>query len=668
MEEYNVLKDILIIFALSTFVNFIFTYIKVPTVIGYLLTGIVAGPHLLGLISSQSQISLMADIGVILLLFSIGMEFSLKHLMKIRRVVFLGGFLQVILTAGAFYLSARIYGMDWKGAIFAGLIAALSSSALVLKILQERSEITSNFGRTVVGILIFQDLMLVPLLLLTDLMGASTTTGIGKELFVLAIKTVGIVAFVYVGNKWLFPRLLRAIAMTKNQELFMMSILVLCLGIAFLTSSLGMSLAFGAFLAGLMISDSDYSSNAFGNLVMFKDTFTSFFFVSIGMMLDLHFVANNWNYVAIAVVIVIGLKYIIGGGVGFLLGHTLKGSTMIGIALAQVGEFSFILAKLGFENGLISDFFYHLFLSVAVITMALSPFIIQMAPKIADLQTRLPFPKKIIDGLFPLEEISVPELSEHIIIIGKDIAALRLSMMTKYAGMPYISIVFDPSIVREKQKNGETVIYGDAVNEPILKKAHIETAKIVVISVGDPIPAMAILEKIRNLSPNVYIIMRANKITEIERLYAIGADQVVPEKIETAIDLFRRILAKQDITSREINKTINKIRDDYYGIFREKDTSHKVSMFDEMDYLGIDSAEVEEGSEADGKSLVDIQLRKRSGATLLSIKRGKNYIEQPQPDTKFEVGDIAYLLGSPEQTNEAKKILKAKGMKILKVE
>ncbi len=653
--EFNILKDILIIFALSTVVNLIFTKIKVPTIVGYLLTGVIAGPHLLGLISSQHQIELMAEIGIILLLFSIGMEFSLKHLMRIRRVVFLGGFLQVILTTGGFLFASYLYQMNWKSGLFVGLIAALSSSALVLKVLQERSEITSNYGRTVVGILIFQDILLVPLLLFTNLMGAESSN-LGHEIVLLGLKTGLIVAFVYVGNKWLLPWLLHVIALTKNQELFMMSILVICLGIAFLTSSLGMSLAFGAFLAGLMISDSEYSHNAFGNLVTFKDTFTSFFFVSIGMLLDLNFVFDNGLIVFFSVFMVLTVKAIVAGGVGFLLGHTFKGTVMIGLALSQVGEFSFVLAKLGVSNHIISNFFYHLFLSVAVITMSISPFIIQLAPRLATMLMKLPLPKIIVNGLFPLKEIEIPELNQHLIIIGKDTSAIKLSVMAQQVRIPYLAIVFDPSVVRDRQKKGEMVIYGDAVNEPILKKAHIETASVVVISVGDIIPAMAILEKIKKLNPMAYTIVRAKQTLDIAQLYTLGADQVVPEKLETAIDLFRRVLSKQHIAQREISRIVSDIREDYYGIFRDKDIHHRTTFLDEMDQAEIASLKIEPNSTAEGQSLVGLQLRNTTGVTLLSVKRGKELIEHPEASFVFNGGDYASVLGTPEQISKAKQL------------
>ncbi|MFW6370595.1 MAG: cation:proton antiporter, partial [Bacteroidota bacterium] len=402
--ELTLLKDIVIIFALSTVVNFFFTKINFPTIIGYMLTGIVAGPHLLGLIESAHEIELMAEIGVVLLLFSIGMEFSMKQLYRIRKVVFFGGMFQVFVTAAVFYGVSYFYELSWKGGLFIGFLAALSSSAIVLKLLQERSEISSNYGRTVLGILIFQDLMLVPLILFANLLGEGTSD-LSGEVLILVLKMVLILAFVYVGNKWLLPKLLHLIAMVRNQELFMMSILVICLGIALITSELGLSLAFGAFLAGLMISESEYSHNAFGNLVPFKDTFTSFFFVSIGMLLNLNFVFENYKLVLFSIFMVIGLKTIIAGGTGFLLGHTFRGTVMIGLALSQVGEFSFILAKLGLSYEIISDFHYQLFLAVAVITMSVTPMLIHVAGPLSNRLLKLPLPRFWREGLFPLQEI-----------------------------------------------------------------------------------------------------------------------------------------------------------------------------------------------------------------------------------------------------------------------
>jgi CPA2 family monovalent cation:H+ antiporter-2 len=646
--DFTILKDIVIIFALSTFVNLVFSRIRIPTIIGYLLTGIIAGPYALALIQSIHEIELMAEIGIILLLFSIGMEFSLNHLLKIRRIVFLGGFLQLITTAVITMLIARFYDLTWNSALFIGFITALSSTAVVLKLLQERSELTSNYGRTVLGILIFQDVILVPLLLFVPIMGGDAVN-MPVEILVLILKAFIIIGLVYIGNKWLMPKILHAIALRRNQELFLMSILLICLSVALLTSELGMSLAFGAFLAGLMISESEYSHNVFGNIIPFKDTFTSFFFVSIGMLLDLDFVMENYLLIIATVALVIILKMIIGSFCAFILGHTLKGTILVGIAISQVGEFSFILAELGTEYDLISPFYFQLFLATAIITMAISPFIIQVASPVADLILKLPVPKFLVEGLFPLKQIEVPNLSNHLVLIGKDSRALKLSLMANYMELPYVSIVFDPALARERQKKGETVIYGDAINIPILEKAHVDHAKIVIISIGDLMIAMAVTEKVRLLNKHAIILVRTRHVHDIEELYKAGADQVIPEEFETAINLFERILKKYLIPQKKISHTIGEIRADNYGIFRAEEHEPGYSMIKEIPNIEIGALKIDGPSELTGKSLIELQFRAVYGVTVVAIKRKDSIIDHPNPNEKFHHGDIAYILGNPEQ-------------------
>ena len=652
----ELLRDIVIIFALSTLVNLIFTKMKIPTVVGYLITGIIAGPHLLSLISTRHQIELLAEIGVVMLLFTIGLEFSLKHLLKIRRIVFFGGLIQVCVTAGAFFITSHFYGMSWQSGLFIGFIAALSSSAIVLKLLQERSELTSNYGRTVLGILIFQDLLLVPLILFTNLI-SENSVDIPKEFLILALKVILIIGLVYVGNKWLLPKLLHLIALTRNQELFMMSIFLICFSIALLTFKLGMSLAFGAFIAGLMISESEYSHNTFGNFVTFKDTFTSFFFVSIGMLLDLSFVIENYQLVIISLLMVIVLKSLIAGGTGFILGHTLQGTVLIGFALSQVGEFSFILAKLGFDSSILSDFYYQLFLAVAVITMALTPLMISLSSPFVKVLLKLPLPQVLINGLFPLKEIEIPDFKKHLVIIGKDPSAIKLSGMAKYNNIRHISIIFDPVLAKGKMQNGDLVVYGDAVNEPILRKAHVETADIVVISVGKIIPSLAIIEKVRHINPNAFILVRAAHIGNLGLFYKMGADQVLPEKFEIAVDLLNRILVNMLIPQKEVNRILTHIRNINLGDFTEKDLVNQQSILDEFTNIYISALKVETDSHVEGKSLSEIRLRQATGVTLLAIKRGSDVLEHPVPETVFQSGDIAYVLGNPEQINFASEYL-----------
>lgn len=653
--DISLLKDIVILLIISTLINVAFVRIKVPTIVGYLLTGILLGPHLLGLIQAQHEIEMIAEIGVVLLLFTIGMEFSLKHLLKIRKVVFFGGLFQVFVTAGVFMLVSKIYDLPWQTGLFIGFLAALSSSALVLKLLQERSELTSNYGRTTLGILIFQDLMLVPILLLTNFLG-SESSNITYELSVLTIKMVIIIAFVYVGNRWLIPKLLHMVALLKNQELFMLAIFMICMAVSLITFQLGMSLAFGAFLAGLMISESEYSHNAFGNLITFKDVFTSFFFISIGMMLDMSFVVDNYPIVIASVLLLLGIKTIVGGATGFILGHTFRGTVMIGLALCQVGEFSFILAKIGFKTSIINDFYYQLFLAVAVITITVTPFVMNISMPLSNLLLKLPLPKVLINGLFPLKEIEIPHMNNHLVIIGKDSTAMKLSIMAKHIQMPHISVIFDPTIVRDKLKNGDVAIYGDAINLPILYKAHVDSADIVIISVGSAVPTMAIIESVRKISKSAHIIVRAQHVEMVEQFYKLGADQVIPQSFELAIDLFHRVLSKRLIPLKETNRIISSIRSDYLGVYSDKDLQNQASILEELSHIEISAIKIEEFSELVGKNLQDSQLRNRTGVTLLAVKRGKTVIEHPNLQFVFNCNDIAFVLGSPEQVNAASEL------------
>ncbi len=655
--DLNVLKDIVIIFALSTLVNFIFTRFKIPTIIGYLITGIVAGPYALAVIHLPKDIELMAEIGIILLLFTIGLEFSLNHLLKIRHIVFWGGLLQLVATTVVVMVIVHFMQLSWTTALFAGLITALSSTAVVLKILQERSELTSNYGRTVLGILVFQDIVLVPLLLFVPMLD-SRSEKIGIDLLMLGLKTLVIIGIVFVGNRWLMPKLLHRVALTRNHELFFMSVLLICFSVALLTSSLGMSLAFGAFLAGLMISDSGYSHNTFGNIAPFKDTFTSFFFVSIGMLLNLSFVAEHFWLVLASVIVVVVVKMVIGIFCAFILGHTLKGTILVGLAISQVGEFSFILAQLGLDHSIITPFYFQLFLTTAIITMAISPFLINLGESISSAILKLPLPKILIDGLFPLQQIDIPVLNDHIVLIGKDSRALNLSVMAKRMNLPYISIIFDPAIVRTKQKKGETVLYGDAINLPILKKAHVDTARVVVISIGELVTAMTVTEHVRQLNKHAIIIVRSRQVYDIEDLYKLGADHVVPEEFETAINLFERVLTKYLVPRRDIINTIENIREDNYGIFRDRE-KYPDLLLPEIPNIEVVALKIDLGCKIIGNSLAEVNFRKTFGVTIVAINRQETIIDHPGPSEKLREGDIVYVLGTPEQAARAAEMITA---------
>jgi len=365
------------------------------------------------------------------------------------------------------------------------------------------------------------------------------------------------------------------------------------------------------------------------------------------MLLDLNFVSSHIFLILGTVLLVILIKTIVAGGTAFILGHTFRGTIVVGLALAQIGEFSFILAKTGQEYLILTEFYYQLFLAVTIVSMAVSPFLIMIAKPAANLMLKLPIPQLLIKGLFPLQEIDVPEMQSHIVLIGKDSRSLNLARMARHMKLPYVSIVFDPAEVRKRQLKGESVIYGDAMNEPILRKAHVETAEIVVISIGETITALGIIEKVRRLNNHAYIIVRSKYVTNIKDFYQMGADQVIPEEFETAIDLFELVLKKLLIPKDEIDEAISGIRDDNYGIFREKDENNTVTLTDMIPDMEIIALKAGSYELFPGNSLESIDLRKLHGLTVVAVKRKDEILENPGSAFVFESEDIVYVLGKP---------------------
>ena len=566
--EISLLQDFIIIFGLASLVNFVFQKIKVPGIIGFLITGIILGPFGFGLIKGVHEIEIMAEIGVVLPLFTIGMEFSLKNLIQIKRTVFLGGGLQVLLTIGASVLIARLFKIGWGQSVFYGFLVALSSTAIVMKVIQERVEVNSHHGRTSLGILIFQDLIIVPMILLIPILSGESS-GILSSIGWMIVKTGAVIVIVLLLARYAVPNMLHQVARTQNQELFLLVILLVGLTVAWTTSKLGLSLALGAFLAGLAISESDYSHQAFGRIVPFRDIFTSFFFVSIGMLLNLNYLINNLVLILLLSLGVIVLKTLVSGFVAFILGLPFKTTVVVGLILSQLGEFSFLLSDIGLSKNLIPAEHYQLFLAVAIITMSFAPFIIMFAPAISGFVTdRVRIPGKYIAGTHTPAPPPTDVLHNHLVIIGMGINGHNVARAARITDIPYVVIETDPDIVVDEQKNGEPIMFGDANDEHILQQAAIERAGVVVSTIADPVTTFGIAEKVRKKNQEAYIIIRTKYLEDVEDLYDLGADEVIPEEFETAVEIFARVLAKYDMPVEEINANTAKLRADHYRVFR----------------------------------------------------------------------------------------------------
>jgi monovalent cation:H+ antiporter-2, CPA2 family len=652
--EIPLLKDITIIFGVSIVVIFICHRIRLPVIVGFLLTGVLIGPYGLGILKAVHEVEVLAEIGIVLLLFTIGIEFSLKKLLEIRKSVLMGGSLQVLLTFLAAFSIVGHFGQTSDEAVFIGFLVTLSSTAIVLKLIQERAEVDSPHGRTTLGILIFQDIIIVPMILITPLL-AGSAGGLGESLLVFVVKGIGTVILVMVGAKWIVPQVLYQVARTCNRDLFLLSIVAICLSVAWITSSVGLSLALGAFLAGLIISESEYSHQALGNILPFRGVFTSFFFVSIGMLLDVGFLFQQPGLIVLITLCVLVLKSIIAVSVTILLGLPLRTGILVGLALSQVGEFSFILSRAGIEHGLLSENIYQLFLNVSVLTMAATPFAIAIAPRLADLVLRLPLPKKLKSGLRPVQEIKELDKKDHLIIIGLGVNGVNVARVAKAAGIPYVIIEMNPETVRRELAKGEPIFYGDATHEEVFNHANIKDARIVVVAINDPAATRRITETARKLNSKVHLIVRTRYLQEMAALHKLGADQVIPEEFETSVEIFTRILAKYLVPRHEIESLVAEVRSEDYGMLRSLSTG-PASFSDltlQLPDVEISTFRVGERSAPVGRSLAQIELRKRYGVTVLAIRRDSQILPNPHGETPLCAGDVLFVLGPPEKIAEA---------------
>ncbi|MCC9137355.1 cation:proton antiporter [Pontibacter silvestris] len=653
--EIPLLSDIVIILGLAVVVILLFQRFKLPTILGFLATGVIAGPHGLSLIQDTHDIEILAEIGVILLLFIIGMEFSLRQLAMIKRTVLLGGTAQVFLTIGLVALVMVILGFEIGEAVFMGFLISLSSTAIVLKLLQDRSEINSPHGKIILGILIFQDIIVVPMMLFTPLMAAGGTENLVMSLLLMAAKGILVIVFVLISARYLVPKLLYLVAQTRSRELFILCVVVICFAVAWFTSSLGLSLALGAFMAGLIISESEYSHQATSNILPFREIFTSFFFVSIGMLLDFNFMLQHFLVILFFTTITILLKGLVATIAGRILQYPLRVSVLVGLSIFQVGEFAFILSTTGINNGLLTDATYQYFLSVSLLTMGITPFIIKSYHNIASRIT-----SSISNGETHFAIADIPneaedelhKLDDHIVIIGYGINGRNVAKAAKHAHIPYIIIELNAVTVRQERQLGEPILYGDAVHGTILSHVNIQKARVVVIAISDPQATKRILASIRQNNEKVHIIVRTRFVQEMEENYRLGADEVIPEEFETSIEIFTRVLTKYLMPQDEIDAFTQLIRSDNYDMLRSISGKTSGSMANLNFVLpDIEVATLRVYTKDEGivnKPLLEINIRNRFNITIVAINRKNETILNITASTKLQQGDVLYVVGRPE--------------------
>ncbi|NJD57426.1 MAG: hypothetical protein FIA94_13625 [Nitrospirae bacterium] len=652
--EYTVLKSLVVIFGASAFVVFILQRLKVPSIVGFLISGVIIGPHGIGLIRDTHAVEVMAEVGVILLLFTIGIEFSLARLARIRKSVIAGGGLQMALTTAFMAAAGALVAVKPGDALFFGFLIALSSTAIVLKLLAEKGETDSPHGRVMVGILIFQDLCIVPLMLLIPVLsgGNVMATDIAMKMGMAVL----IISVVLVSARWLVPGLLHQVVHTRSRELFIITIIMLCMGTALLTARFGLSLALGAFLAGLVISESEYAHQATTDILPFKDSFIGLFFVSVGMLMDIGYTAANWQKVTAAVAASFTLKIITGTAAPLLIGTPLRASIHAGLGLAQTGEFSFVLAEAGRASALISNDLYQVFLSSSVLTMTATPFVLKAAPSLSAWVTARRLLKKM--NRMPRRAGSAGfsrKKQDHVIIIGFGLNGRNLVKVLKESEIPYAVLEMNSDTVQEMKKKGEPIYYGDGTSPEILEKLHIRNARLLVVAISDPASTRRIVSVARHENPDIHIIVRTRYLAEVEDLVALGADEVIPEEFETSIEIFARVLDRYHFPRNVIMDMVERIRSNSYTALRSIDLpKHRLFVQDTLvPEIEMDGIKVQESSPLAGRSIAELGIRKKTGVTVIAVRRGEAVIPNPDPDFRLQAGDIVLFTGSMKNMDRA---------------
>lgn len=646
------LFEIVVILGLSILVLLICHKANIPTVIGFLITGLVSGPHGLALIDGVHEVEILAEVGVVMLMFTIGLERSFKELYEMRRYLIVAGFTQVGVTTVISGLIALIFGMGFGEATFWGFFVALSSTAIVLKTLQDRAKLSTPVGRMILSILIFQDIVIVPMMLITPFL-AGVGENMALDFLAILVKSCVILLLVDIMAERIVPRLLFSVVKTRSRELFLFTVFGICFGVAYVTNSVGLSLSLGAFLAGLIISESEYSHEALGKILPFQDIFTSFFFVSIGMLLNLN-VAFEHPFAVVALLTgVIALKTVAGGLSAYALGFPLKACGIVGLSLSQIGEFSFVLGRAALAADLPSPEQYQTMLAVSIGTMAITPFLMSAAPAFGNLLLKLPIGDKLKTGVAHVDMVCDFSLKDHVVIIGYGFNGRTLATSCKRTKVPYIILDVNPEVVRAERENGEPIVFGDATQKEVLKTADIETARACAVLINDVPSACKIIQQATDLNPSIYTVVRTHKLCETEAVLGVGADHVVADEFESSMEIFSRILRRYLVPRSTIEELLKQLRQEGYEMLRPLG-KRKLTLADlksQMAEVQIETFRLPEDSFLVGKTVEECEIRRRYELTLLMIQRHEDTISNPSPDTVLEASDLLVLLGDKEHLN-----------------
>jgi CPA2 family monovalent cation:H+ antiporter-2 len=543
--------------------------------------------------------------------------------------------------------------MSFSVALILGFIVSLSSSAIVLKLLVDSGEVGSSHGNLSVGILLFQDICVVVMVMVIHALGdtaGTTPLAVAKGLAI----AIAAVFLIVTGVAYLVPRVFHEVVKLRNREVFILTIVLVCLGTAWLTSLAGLSLAIGAFIAGLVISESEYSNQIVAEVLPFRDTFSSLFFISIGMLLELSYFAGHVLELLLIASAILAVKALIVIGVGQILKYPLRLSIMVAVSLAQIGEFSFILLNISSDYGFLTREIYQSLLAATIITMIITPFIFQRSSDIAFRIAHLLGVRASTRGL-PQKT----HLANHVIIVGYGLNGRNLARVLKETSIEHLVIDVNSDRVRTARREGHRAYFGDATHPLILQRMGADKAKMLVIGINDPVGTRRGVKTARELNPNLSIIVRTHYIEDVEELYRLGANQVIPEEFETSVEIFSRVLKDYRVPGNIIQNQIDLIRQEGYVMLRTPSITGErlASLASILETSVMDTFFVQEGCYVAGRTLEQLDLTGKTGITVVAVIRKGKAHTNPPGDFAIAVGDMVVVLGSHAELNNAMKIL-----------
>jgi len=562
MEGLGLLVDLVIVLAAALAGGLLARVLKLPLVLGYIVGGIAVGPYALRLVGDVGQVETLATIGVVLLMFALGLQFSLKTLRQLGKVAVAGGLVQILLTVGLGLLVGTLLHRTLVEAVLLGFVFALSSTMVVLKILMERGELESTHGRVMVGILLVQDLAVVPMMVVLPVLG-EMGSAVLPALGIATLKAVVFLAAMLVLGIWVLPWVMKRVAGVRSRELFLLAVVGLGLGLAFGTYYFGLSVALGAFVAGLLIGESEYAHQALAEVIPLRDIFATLFFASLGMLVDPGFFLDNVGTVIAVVVAIIAGKSIICALVPWLFGYSVKTTLFVGAGLFQIGEFSFVLAAAALNTGVIPTQLYNLILTSAVITILLTPFALGLASTLYAKLSQAPAVARFLAGrgdlTFPAGD---PGLRAHVVICGYGRVGRNLGAILARRGFSYLVIDIDPYVISGLRATGVPCIYGDSSNPEILSRVSLDKARVLVTAFHDALATEMTVSNALQINPRLHVVARVHLDSEIQALRKLGVARLVRPEFEAGLEVIRHTLHRFGVASQEIQLVVNTLREE----------------------------------------------------------------------------------------------------------